>query len=137
MRIDAHHHVWDLAVREHAWLEDPAMAPLRRTFSAAELAGEAATAGIDRSVVVQTVPDPAETPELLELAATQDVVTAVVGWVDLDSPHALSDLDRLLAHPAADALVGIRDLAQDKDDDAWLARGDVIDHIRGIGRRGL
>ena len=31
-RIDAHHHVWDLAARDQPWITGPAMAPIRRSF---------------------------------------------------------------------------------------------------------
>ena len=65
--IDAHHHVWDLAVRDQPWIE-PSW-PIRRTFTLADLAGAAGAAGVEATVLVQTVADPAETPEFLALAA--------------------------------------------------------------------
>ena len=34
--IDAHHHVWDLDVRDQDWLAGPEMALLRRSFSVEE-----------------------------------------------------------------------------------------------------
>ena len=41
--VDAHHHVWDLAVRDQPWIAGPPMAPIRRSFTrrrpAAERAG--------------------------------------------------------------------------------------------------
>ncbi|MFC9952637.1 amidohydrolase, partial [Streptomyces prasinus] len=43
--IDAHHHVWDLTVRSQPWITGDALAPLARSFSAAELAAEARAAG--------------------------------------------------------------------------------------------
>ena len=30
--IDAHHHLWDLRVRDQDWITGPALAPLRRNF---------------------------------------------------------------------------------------------------------
>jgi L-fuconolactonase len=43
--IDAHHHLWDLAAREHRWLmggqpwaSDDELARLRRSFTLADLA---------------------------------------------------------------------------------------------------
>ena len=35
--IDAHHHVWDLSVRDQPWLSGPGMAAIRRSFSLADL----------------------------------------------------------------------------------------------------
>ena len=31
--VDAHHHVWDLAVRDQPWIDGRAMATIRRTFT--------------------------------------------------------------------------------------------------------
>ncbi|MFE6856670.1 amidohydrolase, partial [Streptomyces sp. NPDC057674] len=31
--VDAHHHLWDLSVRDQDWITGPALAPLRRTFT--------------------------------------------------------------------------------------------------------
>jgi L-fuconolactonase len=77
--IDAHHHLWDLAAREHRWLmggqpwaSDAELARLRRSFTLAELAPLAAAAGVTGTVVVQTVAEPWETPDLLALAAGRD-----------------------------------------------------------------
>ena len=56
MTVDAHHHVWDLSVRDQDWI--PEDSPLRRTFTVADLAPEARAAGVDRTVLVQTVTVP-------------------------------------------------------------------------------
>ncbi|KOG89118.1 amidohydrolase, partial [Streptomyces varsoviensis] len=40
--VDAHHHVWDLTVRDQDWIAGDRMAPLRRNFAAADLRPEAA-----------------------------------------------------------------------------------------------
>ena len=55
-RIDAHHHVWDLAVRDQPWMTGDAMAPIARKLrrSTSSLT-EADANGIAASVVVQTV----------------------------------------------------------------------------------
>ena len=58
MTVDAHHHVWDLTVRDQDWLTGPERAPLRRNFTLADLAPEASAAGVDRTVLVQTVTVP-------------------------------------------------------------------------------
>src|SRR5215469_17385948 len=60
--IDAHHHLWDLARREHRWLlggqpwaSDDELARLRRSFTLVELAPLAAASGVTGTVVIQTV----------------------------------------------------------------------------------
>ena len=74
--IDAHHHLWDLAAREHRWLmggqawaTDDELARLRRSFTLADLAPLAAEAGVTGTVVIETAAEPWETPDLLALAA--------------------------------------------------------------------
>ena len=66
--IDAHHHVWDLAVRDQPWLTGADMAPIRRTFTVDDLRPAARAAGVGATVLVQTVTVAAETPEMLALA---------------------------------------------------------------------
>jgi L-fuconolactonase len=77
--IDAHHHLWDLAAREHRWLmgaqpwaTDDELARLRRSFTLTDLVPLAAAAGVTGTVVIQTAAEPWETPDLLALAAGRD-----------------------------------------------------------------
>jgi L-fuconolactonase len=72
--VDAHHHVWDLSVRDQPWLAQPELAPLRRNFALTDLAPEAAAQGVTATVLVQRVTEPEETPEMLALAAASDLV---------------------------------------------------------------
>jgi predicted TIM-barrel fold metal-dependent hydrolase len=63
--IDAHHHLWDLAAREHGWLlgaqswaTDDELAWLRRSFTLTDLVPLAAAAGVTGTVVIQTTAEP-------------------------------------------------------------------------------
>ncbi|GAA4985962.1 amidohydrolase family protein [Kineococcus glutinatus] len=140
--VDAHHHVWDLAVRPQPWIDPVGMAPIARSFGAADLheaaAGLGATgrARVVAAVVVQTVRDAAETPELLDLAAADPLVAAAVGWVDLtgDDPRELA---ALALDPARPLLAGVRAQAQEEPDPGWLDRPDVRAGIAAAGRAGL
>ena len=136
--VDAHHHVWDLSTREQAWLCGDAMAPIRRSFSAEDLrtAIADANADVEATVVVQTVPLPDETSELLDLAAEDDLVAGVVGWADLTSAGVADDLAALRESPGGQWLVGIRHLVQDEPAD-WLRRPDVRRGLRAVGSAGL
>jgi len=127
--VDAHYHVWDLAVRDQTWITGAALAPLRRTFPLAELPAVA-----DRTVVVQTVPVAAETPELLLLPAP---VAAVVGWVDLTAPDVADRLAALRDGPGGERLAGIRHQVQDEPDPDWLLRPDVVRGLRAVAAAGL
>ena len=136
-RIDAHHHVWDLAVRDQPWMVADAMSPIRRSFDIDEFAVEAHRNGVDRSVVVQSVADLTETEELLDLAAASTLVAGVVGWIDVGAPDVGDQLDRLLARPSGSWLVGIRSLVQYEPDPGWLDRPAVLAGLREVARRGL
>ena len=54
-RVDAHHHIWDLKIREQSWMVGPELDPIRRNFSIDDLAPQAAAAGVTSTVLVQTV----------------------------------------------------------------------------------
>ena len=78
--IDSHQHFWDLSAHDQPWLaSDPVLAPLLRDFRLADLAPLAAAEGVTASVVVQTVAEPWETPELLGLAAGPGLLRAWSG----------------------------------------------------------
>jgi L-fuconolactonase len=135
---DAHHHVWDPAVRAQPWLHtDEALAPLRRKFAATDLAGLAAEAGVTSTVVVQTVTEPTETPELLALARTGPLVAAVVGWTDLTQPRIGDAIADLRAAPGGEFLAGIRHPLLTEPDPGWLARRDVRHGLAALAAAGL
>src|SRR5439155_20185530 len=66
MIIDAHHHLWDPAVRDYPWMSGAALAPIRRAYTVDDL--RAACAGVTRTVLVQTVSSTDETAEFLATA---------------------------------------------------------------------
>jgi L-fuconolactonase len=135
--VDAHHHLWDLAVRDHGWITGPEMAPIRRDFGVADLAAVAVPEGVGATVLVQTVTDPTETPELLALAGQHDLVGAVVGWVDLTAAGVADDLAALAGGPGGRWLRGIRHLVQGEPDPEWLCRPDVRRGLAAVGAAGL
>ena len=130
-RVDAHHHLWDLAVRDQPWIDGGALAPLRRSFAVEDLLN--AARGIDLTVVVQTVTVPEETPDLLALAASSELIGGVVGWVDLTAP----DVADALAGLEREWLVGIRHQVQSEPDPRWLCRDDVRAGLRAVADAGL
>jgi L-fuconolactonase len=135
MRIDAHHHVWDLKARDQPWTAN--LPPLRRSFGMAELRPLLVAARIDRTILVQTVTVADETPEMLELAATHDEIAGVVGWVDLCAVDVAERLAVLRDAPGGAALVGIRHQVQEERDPNWLTRPDVLRGLRAVAEAGL
>jgi L-fuconolactonase len=135
--IDAHHHVWDLAVRDQPWLSGAGMAAIRRTFTVDDLRPAARAAGVGATVLVQTVTVADETPEMLALAAADPLVAAVVGWTDLTSPAVADELARLAGGPGGGRLAAIRHQVQSEPDPDWLRRPDVIRGLRAVAAAGL
>ncbi|MBG0850830.1 amidohydrolase family protein [Streptomyces spinoverrucosus] len=137
MTVDAHHHVWDLSVRDQEWIAGPELQPLRRNFTLTDLAPEARAAGVDRTVLVQTVTVPEETPEFLALAAAHELVAGVVGWTDLTRPDVADELARLRELPGGRYLKGIRHQVQGEPDPEWLLRPDVRRGLAAVAEAGL
>jgi L-fuconolactonase len=136
--IDAHQHFWNLTEHAQPWLAShPALAPLLRNFTLADLAPLAAAGGITATVVVQTVAEPWETPELLTLAAGPGLVAGVAGWADLTAPDIADVLARLRELPGGDRLAGIRHPVLAEPDPGWLARPDVLRGLAALAAAGL
>jgi L-fuconolactonase len=136
-RIDAHHHLWDLSARQHGWLDGPGMAAIRRDFTLQDLAGVTAANHIDRTILVQVLPDVEETAEFLALAAGSELVAGVVGWVDLTSERLPDVLAELSGGPGGGKLAGIRHLVQSEPDPGWLSRAEVRRGLRAVADAGL
>jgi L-fuconolactonase len=136
--IDSHQHFWDLSAHHQPWLvSDPVLAPLLRNFALADLAPLAAAEGVTASVVVQTVSESWETPELLALAAGPGLVAGVVGWADLTAPDIADAVARLRELPGGDRLTGIRHPVLIEPDSDWLARPDVLRGLKALAATGL
>ena len=135
--VDAHHHVWDLSVRDQDWITGPELAPLRRDFTLHQLESAASIACVTATVLVQTITVPEETPEFLALAAGSDVVAGVVGWTDLTSPAVADALAALREGPGGKHLVGIRHQVQGEPDPRWLTRPDVRRGLAAVADAGL
>jgi len=137
LRIDSHHHIWDISVRPQTWMQGDEVKPISRTILMNELEPELEKAKIDYTVIVQTVATADETPEFLDLSLSHSKICAVVGWLDLESDDIRPELEKYLSHPGGKNLVSIRDLAQDKVDPNWLLRDNVVKNIHRIGEAGL
>lgn len=138
MTVDAHHHFWDTASGrfEYPWMTGAAAA-LAGTYGPSELRPFVARAGIDRTVLVQTISSVEETEGFLATAAGTDFVAGVVGWVDLTDPAVGETLDRLRARPDGRWLKAIRHQVHDEADPEWLLRADVRRGIHAVGEAGL
>jgi L-fuconolactonase len=136
MVVDGHHHFWDPARRDYYWMGDE-LAPIRRPFGPDDLRPLLARAGVDRTMLVQTIPSVDETREFLAIAAATDFIAGVVGWVDLMDPAITKALSDLRTGPGGTFLVGIRHQVHDEPDADWLLRKEVLRGIEAVGEAGL
>jgi L-fuconolactonase len=134
LRVDAHHHVWQLARGDYGWLT-PELAAIYRDFTLDDLRPQLAKAKVDATVLVQAAPTIAETAYLLQVArASGGLVRGVVGWVDLAAPDAIPVLVRLARNPW---LKSIRPMLHDLPDPDWILRPDVGNALSALPRLGL
>ena len=133
--LDAHVHLWDLAVRPQPWTAQ--FPVLQRSFVLPDLRNVLGEHGVDAAVVVQAGDTIGETMDLLTLASTTPVLAGVVGWVDLDGPDVPGVLVGLQTAPGGQQLVGIREQLEVHPDPRYLARPGVRDGLAAVGQAGL
>ena len=132
--IDAHHHFWWHARRPHQW---PAGAGdrLDRDFTPDDLLPELRNAGVDGTVLVQSLNDLEETKEYLDLANATPWVRGVVGWAPLDNPAGCEVVLDMLR--TGGKLVGIRHLMRVEHTPGWLRQAEVLESLSQVARAGL
>lgn len=116
MRIDAHQHFWRIADEGRSW-PPPGLGALYRDFLPPDLAPLLARHGIERTLLVQSLPDEDDTQFMLDLAWRHRFIGGVVGWVDMKGADAPQRIAALACDPL---LKGLRPMLQDLDDDAWI-----------------
>jgi L-fucono-1,5-lactonase len=136
MTVDAHQHFWDPPRRTYPWMTKELDA-IRRPFGPQDLAAVARPVGVERTVLVQTVSSVLETQEFLALAANQELIAGVVGWVDLMDPDVAGTISRLRKEEGGAKLVGIRHQVHDEADPEWLLRDDVQRGLDAVEEAGL
>jgi len=116
MIVDAHQHFWLMKDRKGGW-PPPELAAIHRDFLPADLAPELEAAGVDGTILVQSLPSVEDTRFMLGLAEESDTILGVVGWVDMkapDAPEVIADLAK------APKLKGLRPMLQDITDPGWI-----------------
>lgn len=134
MILDTHQHFWQLSRGDYPWPDD-SVAPIFRDFMPADLSPHLKRNGVSKTIVVQATDTIAETEFLLDLAAGENFIAGVVGWVPLDAPDVAATLERLRKQPY---LLGVRPMLQNIDDSNWILRDDVqpaIAHLQATGLR--
>ncbi|OJY77505.1 MAG: hypothetical protein BGP12_03000 [Rhodospirillales bacterium 70-18] len=132
--IDAHHHLWDLAMGRHRWLAEgiPALGDigyLRHSYLPADYLRDAAGVNLAGSVHVEAVwdraRDPVEETEWLDaLAPPAGIAARCVAFADLATTGMERRLEAQAAHPR---VAGVRETIRWHPDPAkrWTAAGIV------------
>ncbi len=92
---------------------------IRRDYSPADLLPLLQSAGMDGCVTVQVNQEEEENTELLDLAAKNEFIRAVIGWVDLQSPNVEERLEWYRSFPK---LKGFRHILQGERDRALMLK---------------
>jgi len=120
MKLDAHQHFWNYNIRDYGWIGEE-MSVIQRSFLPEDLQPILTDSGVSGCVAVQARQSLEETNWLLELADKHDFIKGVVGWVDLCSDEASSQLEKVAANPW---LKGVRHVIQDEPDVKFVLRED-------------
>jgi L-fuconolactonase len=128
VRIDAHHHFWKYDPGEFGWINDQ-MKMIRRDFLPADLQRATNAARIDGVVSVQARQTLEETKWLLQMAAENEFIRGVVGWLPLVSKQVTDELEFLGSNPK---LKGVRQVLQGEPDERYLRNHDFNAGVRGL-----
>jgi len=132
--IDAHQHFWWIAKRKRP-LPPLFGDRLARDFTPDDLLPELRAAGIDHTLLVQSLDDYDETLQYLDIADEYAFVAGVVGWIPLaDEAACARALDTLTRRPK---FVGMRHLIAYEPDAAWVLRTNVLTSLGMLAERRL
>jgi L-fuconolactonase len=130
--IDAHHHFWRVAAQDQPWRDDRHGA-IARDYAPADLRPELAAAGVDGTVLIQSVDEPTENDRLKAYAVEAPFVHAVVGWLPLSDPAAAR---AELGRSRNPYLRGVRCLIG-RDPLDWLTKPDSVELFKELADAGL
>lgn len=116
MVIDTHHHLWNYDPVEFDWLDDE-MASIRQSFLPENLKTTLENTGVTGVVSVQARQLIEETEWLLAMAAENDFMKGIVGWM----PMAEKNINDLLQKYAKNKwLKGVRHVVQGEQDPEFI-----------------
>lgn len=107
----------------------PSVPVLCRDYLPRDLEPHLAKHRIARTILVQAAQTVAETDYLLELAAQNNFIAGVVGWLDLESLDFPRQFEFYRKNPR---FIGLRPMLQDISDPAWIVRPQVLKSLQLI-----
>ena len=124
--IDTHQHFWKYDPVNYSWINDE-MQVIRKDFLPGDLAVVVNEHTLQGTVAVQADQTEAETDWLLQLAAKNDFIKGVVGWVDLRRSNIE---ERLQYYQQFSKLKGFRHVLQGEEPSFMLQK----DFLNGISK---
>lgn len=131
--VDAHHHFWTYGEADQSAWRTGAHGAIARDYAPADLAAELTAAGVDASVLMQSVDEPDENDRLAAWASQAEHVRGVVGWLPVLDPTAAR---AELARADTTAWCGVRTLVG-RDPLERLADPGVVELFGELAERGL
>ncbi len=132
MRIDAHQHFWNYDPAKHSWMNDE-MGILKTDFYPTDLKPLLKNCKIDGCVAVQANQAEVENDFLLDLAAQNDFIKGIVGWVDLRAENVS---DRLEYYTQFSEIKGFRHVLHDEPDLDFMLRMPFLNGIAQLNQFG-
>lgn len=117
-RVDSHQHFWQLSRGDYSWLT-PELKTLYQDFLPSQLAPELYDSNVKQTVLIQAAASEKETDFLLNLAEHTHYVAGVIGWIDMENPLAVYQLEKLSKNAF---FKGIRPMLQDIEDVNWILK---------------
>jgi len=77
MRIDSHHHLWDMKGAPREWLSAAGLEPIKKNFTMEDYRDECSAARIDSSILVQSSSSYEELNEMFDVAEAEKMITGV------------------------------------------------------------
>lgn len=130
MKIDSHQHFWKYHPVKDSWISAD-MKVIQQDFLAADLLPLLEQNGIDGCVAIQADQSEEETDFLLELAAKNDFIKGVVGWVDFRSKEIEK---RLQYFSQFEKIKGFRHILQGEKEDDFILKEDFCNGIAQLAK---
>lgn len=130
--IDAHQHFWNYHPHTHAWIGED-MKVIRKNFLPQDLQPVLTANNIDGCIAVQADQSEKETNFLLSLAAQNNFIKGVIGWVNLSAANIEQQLD---AYGTTPLLKGFRHILQ-SEEPAFMLQPAFVNGIKALQKHGF
>ena len=127
---DTHIHIWNFTKSKYDWLENDTSI-LKRNYFISEIEEERRALGITKGVLVQASNRIEDTNYMLEVAAENNWIQGIVGWLPLMDTDACEKIisSQFIHQPL---IKGFRHLIHDEANARWLLQPQVIRSLQLI-----